>query len=489
MSSETEPTHPRWLVGLRRAQLASRALERWADDRGVTGAVWDPGSHVAGDASGVIEALVRSGARPDATLLRDLMVTDVRAACRALIGVRGATDDRDGYVAVWMDPDHLVDPGRAAQAARSLVDEIGRPLVAVAFVWTGARAGALSSIVGTGVPVAVSGVSGPAAAAVATARAKGIERLNRDVEEPEDAQEVPVFVLGSRDVPEGLVGIELVCEEQVLRPGAEQVAALPHTQEEERSAWAAAVEALEERSRRPVHDDTYSPQGFADDVAREVSSLDADRVLERIWERDHTVWRPEPVEIEDRLGWLDVARRMRGEAPDLEAFGRAVRAEGVDRLVLLGMGGSSLAPEMFRAILGGSIALEVCDTTDPDHVAALRGRVDPERTLFVVASKSGTTVETRSHLELFWSISGRGDRFVAITDPDSELAAVGAERGFRRVFLNPPDIGGRYSALSLFGLVPAAICGIDVAALLDGCLDMMRSNAGSVMPVAAPGAR
>jgi glucose-6-phosphate isomerase len=477
-------TPTRWLIGLRRAQVASGALDRWIDEHGVTGAAWDPGSWVASDSAEAIHNLVAAGARPDASLLNDLVVTDVRAAAQTLRRVD------DGYVAVWMDPDRLVDPGRAGQGARALVNELGRPNVAVAFAWTGARAGAVSAIVGAGVPVALTGAWNPQTLdAVATARSKAMDRLRRDADDDDDVDDIPVFALGADSAPDGVVAVELVSEDTLLRPGSPPTVRLPDTQEAERSAWAAAVERLERRAIRPAHDDTYSPKPFADDVARELMELDRAETLERIWKHDHTVWRDDPTEIADRLGWLDVARRMRAEVDDLTAFGHSVRSDGVNRVVLLGMGGSSLAPEMFRSILGGAIALDVVDTTDPDQVAKARDALDRERTLVIVSSKSGTTIETHAALELFWSVLGRGDRFVAITDPGSELATLARERGFRRVFENPPDIGGRYSALSYFGLVPAAVCGIDLSPLLDGALEAMHANAASVPALAAPAAR
>jgi hypothetical protein len=153
------------------------------------------------------------------------------------------------------------------------------------------------------------------------------------------------------------------------------------------------------------------------------------------------------------------------------------------------MGGSSLAPQTFHSVLGGGLRLTACDTTDPDFIASLTASLDLEKTLFVIASKSGTTLETRSHLEFFWTKVQRPDRFVAITDPGTELAALAKERGFLRCFENPPDIGGRFSALSYFGLVPAAIAGVDVASILEGARRAMSRNAPGVAPPDAPAVR
>jgi glucose-6-phosphate isomerase len=181
---------------------------------------------------------------------------------------------------------------------------------------------------------------------------------------------------------------------------------------------------------------------------------------------------------------------MARELPDIQEFARKARAGGdVQHIVLCGMGGSSLAPQTFRSALGGGLPLTVCDTTDPDYIAALTSSIDFDHTMFVVASKSGTTIETRAHLEYFWTKCQRPDRFVAITDPGTPLAALARERGFQRVFENPPDIGGRFSALSYFGLVPAALAGVDIAALVDGGRRGMARNSAGVAPPDAPGVR
>jgi glucose-6-phosphate isomerase len=213
-------------------------------------------------------------------------------------------------------------------------------------------------------------------------------------------------------------------------------------------------------------------------------------VLRDIWVRDHTAWKEEPTEIADRLGWLDAPELMARELSALQEFARDMRAGGkVNHIVLCGMGGSSLAPQTFRAVLGGGMPLTVLDTTDPDHIAGLTSSLDPDQTLFVVSSKSGTTVETRAQLEHFWKLSGRGDRFVAITDPDTPLATLARERGFVKVFENPPDIGGRFSALSYFGLVPAALAGADPAAIVEGARRSLLRNGPGVASEEAPGVR
>lgn len=218
--------------------------------------------------------------------------------------------------------------------------------------------------------------------------------------------------------------------------------------------------------------------------------MDSERVLERLWEHDHTIWANDPSEITNRLGWLRIHDRTLAEAAELTRFAHETLSEGFTSVVLMGMGGSSLAPEVFATSFGTRGArLFVLDSTDPRQLAATERELDLGRTLFVVSSKSGGTIETRSQLEYFWAKVSNGSQFVAITDPGRELAAIGEQRGFRRVFLNDPDIGGRYSALSYFGMVPAALCGIDIAALLRGADEMASRCAPGVPPRQNPGAQ
>jgi transaldolase/glucose-6-phosphate isomerase len=193
-------------------------------------------------------------------------------------------------------------------------------------------------------------------------------------------------------------------------------------------------------------------------------------VVPRIWARDHTVWRDDPAEITDRLGWLDAPHRARDHVDAWRAFAEEVGGRGLTHAVLLGMGGSSLAPEVFRFVFGvapGALDLRVLDSTHPDAIAAVERDVPLDRALFVVSSKSGTTIETRSHMEHFLDLVGDASRFVAITDPGSPLEKAARERAFLGVFSPPPDVGGRYSALTEFGLVPAALIGADLDGLLD----------------------
>jgi transaldolase/glucose-6-phosphate isomerase len=199
-------------------------------------------------------------------------------------------------------------------------------------------------------------------------------------------------------------------------------------------------------------------------------TIERRELIDRIWERDPTVWTG--ADEAKWLGWLDEPRRMGERVAELEAFADSVADDDIDAIVLLGMGGSSLAPEVIRRTFRVE-SFHVLDTTHPGAIRALEASVDLERTLFISASKSGSTLETRSHTDYFWEKTGKqGSRFVAITDPGSELERVAGERGFRQVFSGEPTIGGRYSALSPFGIVPAALMGIDVGRLLANAVRM-----------------
>ncbi len=223
------------------------------------------------------------------------------------------------------------------------------------------------------------------------------------------------------------------------------------------------------------------PAWLDEAVARRLEALDADRYPERLWEADTNLWKPEDEAhqaiIANALGWLSVFEGVREQIEGLTEFVDELRAEGYRSAVLLGMGGSSLAPEVLREVLGvreGYLDLHVLDSTDPAAVLAVEAAVDLDTTLFVVSSKSGGTTETASFHAYFYECLAELDRdhagrhFVAITDEGTSLQQEALDQDFRAVFVNPSDIGGRYSALSFFGMVPAALMGVDLERLLDG---------------------
>jgi transaldolase/glucose-6-phosphate isomerase len=222
----------------------------------------------------------------------------------------------------------------------------------------------------------------------------------------------------------------------------------------------------------------------------------------RLWKHDPTLWKPDDAaaqrEIKERLGWLDVLKTMTPQMAALTAFAEKARTDGFTHAVLCGMGGSSLAPDVLRRSLGfrrGYLDLAVLDSTDPAAVLAAEQRSDPRHTLYLMASKSGDTTEVQAFFAFFWdrvrhAVGDRvGEHFVAITDPGTPLEQLGLERGFRQVFRNQSDIGGRYSALSLVGLVPAALMGHDVERLLARAQRMLTACGANVRASHNPGLR
>ena len=234
-------------------------------------------------------------------------------------------------------------------------------------------------------------------------------------------------------------------------------------------------------------------------IEARIRSLDEQGFMQRLWGRDPGLWSDDAAHqavAGNRLGWLEVAGRMTAEASALGAFAAEVAQDGFTHAVLLGMGGSSLAPEVLRLTFGVTphgLDLTVLDSTSPAAVRHIIESHDPAKTLFIVSSKSGGTLEVVSFEAYAWEwVSAAkgaqaGRSFVAITDPCTSLGALAAKRGYRRVFENPADIGGRYSALSYFGLVPAALMGIDLVPLLAHTEAEQRRNQPGVAPMEQPG--
>jgi transaldolase/glucose-6-phosphate isomerase len=244
----------------------------------------------------------------------------------------------------------------------------------------------------------------------------------------------------------------------------------------------ALMRGIEERREAvvlgvPATIQTSIPANLERAVAARLKQAEAESVAKRVWSRDESLWGgPGVPEVGDRLGWLTITDPMLEHAGDLRSFADEAKADGFTDAVLLGMGGSSLGPEVIRGSFGrieAALRLQVLDSTDPGAVLAVERDVPLDKTLFVVSSKSGRTLETLSHFRYFHSrVRERvgddqtGAHFVAITDPGSPLAKLAEEHGFRRTFENDPEIGGRYSVLSYFGLVPAALMGVPIESLL-----------------------
>ena len=225
---------------------------------------------------------------------------------------------------------------------------------------------------------------------------------------------------------------------------------------------------------RPPTVRTSIPDDLEPGIAEKGRESKADNVAQRIWRKDDTLWGEAGApEVADRLGWLTISESMLEEAADLEAWAEEVKRDGLTDCALLGMGGSSLGPEVIRRSFGPlqhGLRLHVLDSTDPGAVRELEQSVDLSKTLFLVSSKSGGTVETLSHFRYFFErTGGDGSQFVAITDPGSPLQKLAEENGFRRVFCNDAEIGGRYSVMSYFGVVPAVLMGANIRGLLNRC--------------------
>ncbi len=231
---------------------------------------------------------------------------------------------------------------------------------------------------------------------------------------------------------------------------------------------------------------------YLNTVSENLAAAEQNGVANRVWKQDPTLWKTEPAhiaEISIRLGWLHVATAMRQRVAELKAFGKEIKKAGFKSIVLCGMGGSSLCVETLHDVVGiakGFPRLFILDTTDPATVRALARKINPKKTLFIIASKSGGTTETLSHYKYFSELAPASN-FIAITDPGSGLQKLASEKKFRRVFENPSDIGGRYSALSFFGLVPAALMGIDIDKLLSRAEEMMRACAADIPAENNPG--
>ncbi len=239
----------------------------------------------------------------------------------------------------------------------------------------------------------------------------------------------------------------------------------------------------------------------ASQVDRALDGLTEQNFLKRLWGKDATLWANDAAAaeiIKHALGWLDIPQHLLEHVPNLLAFADEMKAH-FDHVVVLGMGGSSLAPDVMADTFGtveGYPTLHVLDSTDPTQIRELDEAIELDRTLFIVASKSGTTTEPNAFFAYYYDRVAKsvgaekaGAQFIAVTDPGTKMVEVAEGHGFRRIFENDPNIGGRYSALSFFGMVPAALAGYDVKLLLDRGLGAMHANDKTIAPAKAPGVR
>ncbi|HEY4440863.1 MAG TPA: bifunctional transaldolase/phosoglucose isomerase [Candidatus Elarobacter sp.] len=267
------------------------------------------------------------------------------------------------------------------------------------------------------------------------------------------------------------------------------------------NAMLTAIQAKLEklRSDAPPKVSIAIPDAQAANAA--LDKLAGSNFLAQLWHADPSPWSSDPAHVEiirHALGWVEIPQQTHAQSGELRDFASSC-AKRFEHVVVLGMGGSSLAPDVLRETFGktpGYPALHVLDSTDPQQIQALDDALDIARTLFVVASKSGTTTEPDAFYRYFFGrvqqtvgAANAADHFIAITDPGTKLEKEAREAGFLRVFVNDPNIGGRYSALSYFGMVPAALAGYDVAAILDRAINAMHANAPTVAPHDAPALR
>jgi transaldolase/glucose-6-phosphate isomerase len=232
---------------------------------------------------------------------------------------------------------------------------------------------------------------------------------------------------------------------------------------------------------------SISSGSLQEHLSNQFTQFAAHSIIKRIWEKDYTVWRSEDVHkksILNRLGWLLSLDLMLANADDLVAFGEEIKKSGFTHVVVLGMGGSSLCPDVCRSTFGsasGFPQLLVLDSTNPTSVIRIEQQIDMTKTLFIVASKSGGTTETNMFYQYFYgrmehAKANPGENFIAVTDANTKMEEIAKEKKFRRIFVNPEDIGGRYSALSYFGLVPMALIGMDIKKLLHSADEMRKQS-------------
>ena len=260
-------------------------------------------------------------------------------------------------------------------------------------------------------------------------------------------------------------------------------------------AFTALLETIEER--RASAASQLGP--LAAPVSKRIAKLESDSVPARLWQGDPSLWTTDPdgqAEVEKRLGWLRLPETSKSLLSELNDFADVVHYNGIKRVLLLGMGGSSLAPEVLSFVFAsptreaaeGKPCLSILDSTDPAQVAQAAEQYPPDKSLYIVSSKSGTTAEMMAFFEYFWELSGGdGSRFVAVTDPGTPLEKLARERGFRKIFNADPNVGGRYSALTAFGLLPAALLGLDVKRLLAQAESMMEQSAAAISAARNPG--
>jgi len=253
-------------------------------------------------------------------------------------------------------------------------------------------------------------------------------------------------------------------------------------------AFAQLLATIDQRKK-----DAVSVLGpLAASVSQRISQLQADSVPARLWNHDPSLWTKKvagQAEVKNRMGWMDSPDKAQEKLKEYQDFAKEIHKEKITRVLVLGMGGSSLTAEVFSLLLAAAkvdapLSLAALDSTDPVQVAKAAQDYPPEKSLYIVSSKSGGTAEIMAAYDYFWKLSKKdGTHFIAITDPGTSLEALARKRGFRKIFFSDPMVGGRYSALTDFGLVPAALLGMDLNRLIDKAMWMKR-QCGEYIPAA-----
>lgn len=257
-------------------------------------------------------------------------------------------------------------------------------------------------------------------------------------------------------------------------------------------AFKTLLDAIEDRRKSAV----ASIKPIADSVAKCITKLDADSVPARVWAHDPTLWADDAegqAEVKIRLGWLDSIEDARKRLAGYLSFAKQIHDEGIDRVLVIGMGGSSLTAEVLSSLLAGAnleakLSLAILDSTDPQQVKLATEQYPPDKTLYIIASKSGGTAELMAAFDYLWKLSNRnGSRFIAITDAGTSLEKLAKDLGFRKIFNADSNVGGRFAALTDFGLVPAALLGMDFDQLLGNAERMKKHSTQEVSSARNPG--
>src|SRR3989475_262728 len=483
-----------WLDYIRRSLITSGELQRMIDEDAVVGmtsnpTIFEKAIGGSSDYDDALRSLIDGNKKSDEEIMLSLIVEDIQMAADVLKPVYDQTKHKDGYVSIEVLPRVANDTAATITMAHDLWERVRRPNIFVKIPATDEGLPAIEQCIADGLNINITLMfSVKVYEDVARAYIRGLQRRAK-AGEPVDSASVASFFVSRVDTSvdklleqkiaaasdpterqrlQNLLGKAAVANAKLAYRAFQRIFNQPEFAElrrqgaqVQRCLWASTG------TKNPHYSDVLYVEEL---IGPETVNTMPQQTMSAF--KEHGEVRPSLLEnvagadqeIRDRLGWLQVADRMEERIPELEDLRAQLVAEGVTDAVLMGMGGSSLAPEVFRQTFGvpkGALNVHVLDTTDPAAIAAVERSINVKKTAFIVASKSGTTLETLSHYRYFFERAGRnGRQFIAITDPGTPLKDGATTQGFRRVFLNPADIGGRYSALSYFGLVPAALGGV-----------------------------